>query len=106
MSVAVDLHLSSESHFFCGLSGDITEGGVFVTTYLALPIDGSVDLELSLPGTDETVKARGRVRWLREHSAHEPRGYGVVFEQLADADTKRIHDFCSLRPALYYDDVG
>src|SRR5437868_887076 len=52
VSVAVDIHLSSESHFFCGLSGDISEGGVFVTTYLALPIDGSVDLEFSLPGTD------------------------------------------------------
>jgi len=106
VSVSVDIHLSSDSHFFCGLSGDVEEGGIFVTTYLPLPIGGSVDLEFSLPGRDSTVKARGRVRWMREHTPHEPRGFGIAFEELSVADRKFIHEFCSLRPALYYDDVG
>jgi len=32
-SLVVELHLASDSHFFSGLSGDISEGGVFVSTY-------------------------------------------------------------------------
>ena len=104
--VSVDIHLSSEAHFFCGLSGDVSEGGLFVSTYLPLPIGSSVELEFSLPGSEETLKARGRVRWMREHSLHEPRGFGIAFEGLEDAERERIHAFCSKRPALYYDDLG
>ncbi len=103
VSVAVEIHLTSESHFFSGLSGDISEGGVFVSTYRPLSMGSSVDLEFSLPGANAPVKARGEVRWLREHSPHEPRGVGIAFADLADEDRARIHEFCSVRPALYYD---
>lgn len=103
VSVAVEIHLTSESHFFSGLSGDISEGGLFVSTYRPLSTGSSVDLEFSLPGSSAPVKARGEVRWLREHSQHEPRGVGIAFEDLAPEDRARIHEFCSVRPALYYD---
>ena len=81
-------------------------GGLFVSTYLPFPIGCEVDVEFTLPGTAETVHARGEVRWVREHSAHEPRGVGIAFSELSVADRDRIQEFCTVRPALYYDDVG
>ena len=106
VTVAVDIHLASDSQFFSGLSGDISEGGLFLSTYRTLPIGSAVDLEFSLPGTESPLHARGEVRWLREHAHDQPRGVGIAFDELADEDRERIHRFCTLRPALYYEDVG
>lgn len=106
VAVAVDVHLASDSHFFSGLSGDISEGGLFLSTYRPLPIGSSVEVELSLPGSNAPLHARGEVRWLREHSTGQPQGVGISFDALADDDRERIHRFCTMRPALYYDDVG
>ena len=105
-SLAVDIHLWSESHFFCGLSGDLTQGGVFIATYLPFPVGSAIDFEFSLPGVDATLHACGEVQWVRDHALDTSRGIGVGFEQLSEEDRERIHEFCTVRPALYYDDVG
>jgi uncharacterized protein (TIGR02266 family) len=106
--VLVDIHLASESQFFCGLSGDVADddGGLFLSTYRSFAVGTSVDLEISLPEVGATVRARGEVRWVREHSAHEPRGIGIALEDLTLEDRRCIREFCDMRPALYYDDVG
>ena len=106
VSFAVELHMASESHFFSGLSGDISEGGVFVSTYRALSRGSQVDLEFSLPGTERVVHARGEVRWQRDASPDAPPGVGIAFEDLDEEDRRVIQQFCSIRPPLYYDDVG
>jgi uncharacterized protein (TIGR02266 family) len=106
VSFSVELHMASESHFFSGLSGDISEGGVFVSTYRALSRGSQVDLEFTLPGTDRVVHARGEVRWQRDASPDAPPGVGIAFEDLPEEDRRVIHQFCSIRPPLYYDDVG
>lgn len=106
VSLSVDIHLSSDSQFFSGLSGDISEGGLFLSTYRAIAIGSPVALEFSLPGAQEAVRAKGEVRWLREHSTGQPRGVGIAFEELADEDRERIERFCTVRPPLYYEDVG
>lgn len=106
VSLAVDIHLWSESHFFCGLSGDLSQGGVFIATYLPFPVGSAVDLEFSLPRTDATLQACGEVRWVRDHSLDASPGIGVAFEQLSEDDRQRIHEFCTTRPALDYDHVG
>jgi len=106
VSLSVDIHLSSDSQFFSGLSGDISEGGLFLSTYRAIAIGSPVALEFSLPGAQDAVRAKGEVRWLREHSTGQPRGVGIAFEELADEDRERIERFCTVRPPLYYEDVG
>ena len=105
-SLVVELHLASDSHFFSGLSGDISEGGVFVSTYRDLATGTPVDLEFSLPGSERVVHAKGEVRWHRSASPDAPPGVGIAFDELADEDRALIHRFCTLRPPLYYDDVG
>ena len=107
ISLQVELHLASDSHFFSGLSGDISEGGVFVSTYRALAQGSLVDLEFSLPGSEQPLHARGEVRWHRDATPHgPPPGVGISFDELSDDDRKVIHRFCTMRPPLYYDDVG
>jgi uncharacterized protein (TIGR02266 family) len=106
ISIAVELHLASDSHFFSGLSGDISEGGVFVSTYRALAQGSLVDLEFSLPGSDRPLHARGEVRWHRDATPDVPPGVGISFDELSDDDREIIHRFCTMRPPLYYDDVG
>ena len=106
ISIEVELHLASESHFFSGLSGDISEGGVFVSTYRALAMGSLVDLEFTLPGAAEPLHARGEVRWHRDGTPDVPPGVGIAFDELSDEDRKVIHRFCTMRPPLYYDDVG
>ena len=106
ISLSVELHLASESHFFSGLSGDISEGGVFVSTYRDLATGTPVDLEFSLPGSNRVVKAKGEVKWHRSASEGAPPGVGIAFEELSEDDRRLIHRFCSIRPPLYYDDVG
>ncbi|MBX3191071.1 MAG: PilZ domain-containing protein [Labilithrix sp.] len=106
--VLVDVHLASESQFFCGLAGNVfdAEGGLFLSTYRSFEVGTSVDLEISLPEVGATVRARGQVRWVREHSMHEPRGIGIALDDLTLDDRRCIREFCEQRPALYYDDLG
>jgi type IV pilus assembly protein PilZ len=106
ISISVELHLASDSHFFSGLSGDISEGGVFVSTYRPLAQGSLVDLEFSLPGSDHPLRARGEVRWHRDATPDVPPGVGISFDELSEDDRKIIHRFCTMRPPLYYDDVG
>lgn len=105
-SLAVELHLASESHFFSGLSGDISEGGIFVSTWRELAVGSPVDVELSLPGSERPLRAHGEVRWQRDASGDAPPGVGIAFDELAAEDRALIRRFCTLRPPLYYDDVG
>ena len=103
---AVDIHIWSESHFFCGLSGDITQGGVFISTYLALRVGSAIDLEFSMANTGATLQARGEVRWVRESSVKGAAGIGIGFEDLSAADRRRIHEFCTGATAISYAAVG
>jgi uncharacterized protein (TIGR02266 family) len=102
-SLSVELHMSSDSHIFTGLSGDISEGGVFVQTYRELADGSAVDMEFWLPGSNEALHLSGIVRWHRDGSPDAPPGVGIAFDELSNDERDRIHRFCSIRPPLYYD---
>src|SRR4051812_13463680 len=62
----IEVSLTSESQFYVGLTGDLSEGGLFVPTYQSHRIGAPVDIELTIPSG--VVRARGTVRWIRETS--------------------------------------
>ncbi len=101
VTLEVDVDLSSDSHFFTGLSGDISEGGLFVSTYRSVDVGSEVDLEFSLP--TGAVQTRGLVRWHRDASPYGPPGIGIEFDLLSEQERKIIHAFCVARAPLYYD---
>ena len=95
---------TTESNFFVGFSGDISEGGVFVATYATLPLGTPVELLVTLPGGFEKT-IRGKVRFVRDpmDMDSEP-GMGVRFDRLEDEARDLILRFIRKRPPLFYDD--
>ena len=100
--IEVDVSLTSESHFFAGLTGDISEGGVFVATWRPVAVGTTLDLVLSLPG-GPPVNVRGQVRWIRSQVEGAAPGLGVAFHDLSQESRSRIEAFCAERAPWYYD---
>jgi uncharacterized protein (TIGR02266 family) len=99
---AIELEFSEDSHFFTGLSADISQGGLFVATYERLPI--GTRLSLSFETQDGKVEVRGEVRWVR--SAEQAEGWpglGVAFTSVSAEAAERIALYCSRCPPLYVD---
>lgn len=98
----VDIGLSTESHFYTGLSLDLSAGGVFVATYQPQPPGTHLWVYFSLPD-GQTIEAAGIVRWTRAGSDDSPPGMGVRFSTIEPAALAAIERFCAERAPLYYD---
>lgn len=96
----VEVTLNSDSHFFVGLTNDISNGGLFVSTYKPLEVGARLELEFALP--EGIVRVKGTVRWRRDSSELSP-GVGIAFDELSEEHAKLINHFCDKRPPLYYD---
>jgi uncharacterized protein (TIGR02266 family) len=100
-NLAVEVSLTSDSQFYVGLAGDISEGGVFVSTYKPLPEGSRIAIEFTLPSG--IIQAKGTVRWQRKASEGVTPGVGIAFEALSDEARTKIAEFCKEREPLYYD---
>ena len=83
--------------------------GVFVERSEPLPKGEDVDLEMTLPGSEVPVRAGCRVAWWHEGdtplaSKSLPRGAGLSFVTLNDADRTRLRDlleeYCRQEPSV------
>lgn len=102
LTLHVDMGLYSDSHFYAGLSLDVSKGGLFVATYQPLPVGTELRLFFVLPdGT--AIEAPGMVRWTRDDDGPAPPGMGIAFTKLSDAARRAIDRYCEHRPALYHD---
>jgi uncharacterized protein (TIGR02266 family) len=94
---------TTESNFFVGFSGEISEGGVFISTYETLPLETPVELFLTLPGGYEST-IPGRVLFVRDPMDMESEpGMGVRFETLSVQARELILRFIRKRPPLFFD---
>lgn len=101
----VEIGLHSDSHFYVGFAEDLSDGGLFVATYEAVPLSSPVRVVFELPcGT--RVSAPGRVAWVREPLEGHAPGVGVAFEALSDEQREAILAFVRERPPLFYDVGG
>ncbi len=101
-TLEVDIGLLSDSHFYTGLSMDVSKGGLFVATYDPLPPGSLLTLFFVLP-SGAAVEAPGTVRWTRAGNEDTPPGMGVAFETLSEAARAAIASFCEQRTPLYHD---
>jgi uncharacterized protein (TIGR02266 family) len=99
--IEVEVSYATESNFYVGLTGDVSEGGLFLATYRKIPVGSQLDLELWLPGGK--IEAHGIVKWVREASEGAPPGVGISFEPLDDETREKIHSFCAERAPWYYE---
>jgi uncharacterized protein (TIGR02266 family) len=100
--VETDIGLLSDSHFYVGLSQDLSRGGVFVATYEPRPPGTLVLLCFVLPD-GHAVEARGVVRWVREATEDTPPGMGVAFERVDNEDLSAVARFCTEREPFYHE---
>lgn len=89
------VNIFSDSNFYAGFSSDISEGGIFISSYILQPVGAEVEVSLGLPGGHE-INATGTVRWVRdphdlEHS--EPPGMGIEFNDLDERARSLIGQF-------------
>ena len=95
---------TTESNFFVGFSGEISEGGVFIATYTTLPVGEHVEVLVTLPGNYQFT-VPGAVRFVRDpmDMDSEP-GIGVRFEALPQDQRELILRFIRKRPPVFYDE--
>jgi uncharacterized protein (TIGR02266 family) len=104
VELAVEVGLRSESNFYTGFSGDISEGGVFIATYNLLPQGSRVEVSFGLPGGHEIVTA-AEVRWIFDPiDINEQPGMGVRFLSLTEHQAEAIRQFMELRAPMFFDD--
>lgn len=101
MPLEVDIGFFSESHFYAGLTQDISAGGLFVATHQLLKIGTEVSVTFTLPGVGE-IKADGTVVWVRQPIQGDP-GMGIRFKLLDQEDEATIQRFIAKRPPLYHE---
>ena len=95
---------TTESNFYVGFSGEISEGGVFIATYATVPLGTPVEVLVTLPGGYEST-ITGTVRFVRDpmNMDSEP-GVGVGFEGLTQEQRELALRFIRKRPPLFFDD--
>jgi len=115
--LALSLTLHGGHNFYVGVSENISEGGLFVVTFMKLEIGEQVELEFTLPTLDRSIRVVGEVRWCRtpdaNHAEHNNYGdmqdeyhrvgYGVQFKGVHPADQEAINDFLKTREPDFYE---
>jgi uncharacterized protein (TIGR02266 family) len=102
VAIEVNVGVSSESNFFTGFSGDISEGGLFIATYNLVPIGSHVHVAFGVMGREITCDAV--VCWIRDPiDVNLMPGFGVRFGELSDADHAAIAAFIHARAPMFYD---
>jgi hypothetical protein len=104
--VEANLGAATESNFYVGFSGEISQGGVFLCTYDILPVGTPVRVLVTLPGNLSTT-VDGRVRFLRDpldlSSEAEP-GMGIAFDVLEEGSRALMLRFIRNRAPMFYDE--
>lgn len=107
LSFEIDLGKDSEHNFYTGLTNNISEGGVFISTTQVLDLGTKIKFPLALPGMMEAEPVEGEVRWVRREGRAEenvPSGIGVQFTKISKNLQMRINQYIRKRDSIFYDD--
>jgi uncharacterized protein (TIGR02266 family) len=102
VGVAADIGFQSDTNFYTGFSGDLSDGGIFVATYDLLPIGTDLTVSFVLPDGHQ-ITAEGHVSWIREETEDTKPGMGVAFDRLPPEDQEAVFRFIERRAPLFYD---
>jgi uncharacterized protein (TIGR02266 family) len=106
-AIEVNIGATTESNFFVGFSGEISEGGVFAATYNIQPRTTPMRVHVTLPGGFDRI-VNGVVKFVRDPmdlSADDTvPGMGIQFEGLDAESRELILRFVRKRPPMFYDE--
>ena len=102
----VEVGLEGDNRFYSGTTGDISAGGLFVSTDTPLMVGTELTLSFVLPD-GYRVATGATVAWVRapRYRPHElPSGMGIRFDHLSPADRNALTHFLRERPPFRYGD--
>jgi uncharacterized protein (TIGR02266 family) len=73
----VPVSFRSRGKYGAGVTKNISSGGLFVATFISLPVGSRIVVRLTFPGDREALEALGEVRWVRHFQDLEDRPAGV-----------------------------
>jgi len=106
IELKTEVNFESETNFYVGWSGDISQGGIFLATHEVLDKGTQIKLKFKLP-TGRQIIALGEVVWVKEFNQLVPDqtpGMGIRFVGLDPADARAISSFTLKRDPIFYDD--
>jgi len=101
LSIAVDVDVRSGSNFYAGRTRDLSVGGLFVETEVALPIGMQIEVELALPKGSFTLPCE--VVWLLSDRSKQTVGLGVRFLDLPPPAKRAIETFMTVRSPVDFE---
>lgn len=102
--VEVRVDVSTPHNFYQGFTENISEGGLFVSTYRRLPVGSALVVQVHLDDGEAPVEVTCEVRWTRDDSEDDAGGMGMRFVSLEAAARARIAAFVARRDPLFYED--
>lgn len=103
-NIETDVGFMTDTNFFVGFAGDLSDGGLFISTWQTVPVGSPVVVKFTLPDGHQST-ARGHVMWVREADETAPDaapGIGVTLEGLSDTDMKSVGSFMSKRAPIFH----
>ena len=103
-TIETDVGFMTETNFYVGFAGDLSDGGLFVSTWQTLPVGSPVTVNFTLPDGHK-ARATGQVIWTREADETAPDatpGIGVTLEGLNETDMKSVNSFMSKRAPIFH----
>jgi len=98
LSIAVEVDFGSENNFYSARTRDISVGGLFIESDIALPIGTRLRVDLRL--LQKHVHAEAEVTWVLVGDGEQAVGMGVRFVDLPEIATKNIESFMALREPM------
>jgi len=106
VDVEVNIGANTDSNFYVGFAGEISEGGVFCATYNIQPRGTLIRALVTLPGNFQK-HVNGVVRFVRDPmdlTAESEPGMGIQFEGLDPEARELILRFIRKRAPMFYDE--
>ena len=95
----VEVHYTTSWGYFTGFMEDISEGGIFVTTYTRPPIGSETEVTFTIPSARRSTTiechAIAEVRWLRDANVQGQQlpGMGLAFVEVSPPISDAIREF-------------
>jgi len=96
ISGKISISFKTASDFFKAYIANLGEGGLFIHTSKSLPVGSLLDLEFSLPDSDQTITAKGKVMWIRPQDMSTekmPPGMGIQFINMNPNDNELLKNY-------------
>jgi len=94
--VSIPVDCSTRDVFLSNHVCNISKGGLFLRSETPLPLDTEVSLVLRLPGSEQCIRATGRVIWnydMKKGTTRIVPGTGIRFLDLPPSDRATLEGF-------------